>query len=84
MVKSKNLYFPLKIFHVHNELMSLDKEVNEFLRDKQNKRRSFLFLIVPPVSMVVLWALFVSLRMKGEISDFIFLNIITIKVTVCL
>ena len=29
MVKVKTFTSPLKIFHVHNELMSLDKEVNE-------------------------------------------------------
>ena len=32
MIKVKTFTSPLKIFHVHNELMTLDKEVNEFLQ----------------------------------------------------
>ena len=32
MVKVKTFSSSLKIFHVHNELMSLDKEVNDFYR----------------------------------------------------
>ena len=43
MVKVKTFTSPLKIFHVHNELMSLDKDVNEFFRDKQNKEGRFCF-----------------------------------------
>lgn len=35
MVKVKTFTSPLKIFHVHNELVELDKGVNEFLQ--QNK-----------------------------------------------
>ncbi len=38
MVKVKTFTSPLKIFHVHNELMSLDKEVNEFLETGKIKR----------------------------------------------
>ena len=38
MVKVKTFSSSLKIFQVHNELMSLDKEVNEFLEtNKINK-----------------------------------------------
>ena len=38
MVKVKTFTSPLKIFHVHNELMSLDKEVNEFLETNKIKK----------------------------------------------
>ena len=38
MVKIKTFSSSLKIFQVHNELMSLDKEVNDFLQaNKINK-----------------------------------------------
>ena len=38
MVKVKTFSSSLKIFQVHNELMSLDKEVNDFLQaNKINK-----------------------------------------------
>ncbi|MBM4053896.1 MAG: hypothetical protein FJ264_04310 [Planctomycetes bacterium] len=32
MTKVKTFTSPLKIFHVHNELVELDKEVNNFLQ----------------------------------------------------
>lgn len=32
MVKVKTFSSPLKIFQVHNELVSLDNEVNDFLK----------------------------------------------------
>ena len=38
MVKVKTFTSPLKIFHVHNELMSLDKEVNDFLESNKIKK----------------------------------------------
>ncbi|MEK7290687.1 MAG: hypothetical protein AAB013_02120, partial [Planctomycetota bacterium] len=38
MVKVKTFTSPLKIFHVHNELMSLDKEVNDFLESNKVKK----------------------------------------------
>ena len=38
MVKVKTFTSPLKIFHVHNELMTLDKEVNDFLQANKIKR----------------------------------------------
>ena len=38
MVKVKTFTSPLKIFHVHNELMTLDKEVNDFLLANKIKR----------------------------------------------
>jgi len=38
MVKVKTFTSSLKIFHVHNELMSLDKEVNEFLETNKIKK----------------------------------------------
>ena len=38
MVKVKTFTSPLKIFHVHNELMSLDKEVNDFLQANKIKK----------------------------------------------
>ena len=37
MVKVKTFTSPLKIFHVHNELMTLDKEVNDFLQTNKVK-----------------------------------------------
>ena len=38
MVKVKTFSSSLKIFQVHNELVSLDKEVNDFLQaNKTNK-----------------------------------------------
>jgi len=33
MVKVKTFTSPLKIFHVHNELMELDKVINDFLQE---------------------------------------------------
>src|SRR3990167_5396842 len=38
MVKVKTFSSSLKIFQVHNELMSLDKEVNEFLETNKIKK----------------------------------------------
>lgn len=38
MVKVKTFTSPLKIFHVHNELISLDKEVNDFLQTNKVKK----------------------------------------------
>ncbi|MBI2472457.1 MAG: hypothetical protein HYV59_14650 [Planctomycetes bacterium] len=38
MVKVKTFTSPLKIFHVHNELMALDKEVNDFLQTNKVKK----------------------------------------------
>ena len=38
MVKVKTFTSPLKIFHVHNELVELDKGVNEFLQANQIKK----------------------------------------------
>ncbi|HHT9137803.1 MAG TPA: hypothetical protein ACFYEK_11255 [Candidatus Wunengus sp. YC60] len=38
MVKVKTFTSPLKIFHVHNELMTLDKEVNDFLQTNKVKK----------------------------------------------
>ncbi len=38
MVKVKTFTASLKIFHVHNELMSLDKEVNDFLQKGKIKK----------------------------------------------
>ena len=38
MVKVKTFSSSLKIFHVHNELMSLDKEVNDFLQTNKVKK----------------------------------------------
>ena len=32
MVKIKTFTSPLRVFHVHNELIALDKEVNDFLQ----------------------------------------------------
>ena len=32
MIQVKTFTSPLKIFHVHNELVELDKEVNNFLQ----------------------------------------------------
>lgn len=38
MVKVKTFSSSLKIFQVHNELISLDKEVNEFLETNKIKK----------------------------------------------
>lgn len=38
MVKVKTFCSSLKIFQVHNELMSLDKEMNEFLETNKIKK----------------------------------------------
>ena len=38
MVKVKTFTSPLKIFHVHNELVELDKGVNEFLQENKIKK----------------------------------------------
>lgn len=38
MVKVKTFTSPLKIFHVHNELVELDKGVNEFLQASKIKK----------------------------------------------
>ncbi|MCF6147352.1 MAG: hypothetical protein E3K37_01705 [Candidatus Kuenenia sp.] len=38
MVKVKTFTSPLKIFHVHNELVELDKEVNNFLQQNNITR----------------------------------------------
>ena len=38
MVKIKTFTSPLKIFHVHNELLELDKAVNDFLQQNTIKK----------------------------------------------
>ncbi|MEP9410058.1 MAG: hypothetical protein HRF42_01405 [Candidatus Brocadia sp.] len=38
MVKVKTFTSPLRIFHVHNELMELDKAVNDFLEQNNIKK----------------------------------------------
>ncbi|MBU6391791.1 MAG: hypothetical protein KGJ87_00735 [Planctomycetota bacterium] len=38
MVKVKTFTSPLKIFQVHNELVALDKEVNDFLQKNNIKK----------------------------------------------
>ena len=38
MVKVKTFTSPLKIFQVHNELVELDKGVNEFLQENKIKK----------------------------------------------
>ena len=38
MVKVKTFTSPLKIFQVHNELVALDKEVNDFLQENKIKK----------------------------------------------
>ncbi|HHT9130739.1 MAG TPA: hypothetical protein ACFYEC_07745 [Candidatus Brocadiaceae bacterium] len=38
MVKVKTFTSPLKIFQVHNELVALDKEVNDFLQANKIKK----------------------------------------------
>ncbi|GAN33404.1 MAG: hypothetical protein DYG83_05835 [Candidatus Brocadia sp. AMX2] len=38
MVKVKTFTSSLKIFHVHNELMELDKTVNDFLQQNNIKK----------------------------------------------
>ncbi len=38
MVKVKTFSSSLKIFQVHNELISLDKEVNDFLQTNKIKK----------------------------------------------
>jgi isopentenyl phosphate kinase len=38
MIKVKTFTSPLRIFHVHNELMELDKAVNDFLQQNNIKK----------------------------------------------
>lgn len=38
MAKVKTFTSPLRMFHVHNELMELDKEVNDFLQANNVKK----------------------------------------------
>ena len=38
MAKVKTFTSPLRMFHVHNELMALDKEVNDFLQANNVKK----------------------------------------------
>lgn len=38
MIKVKTFTSPLRIFHVHNELTALDKEVNDFLETNNIKK----------------------------------------------
>jgi hypothetical protein len=38
MVKIKTFTSILRMFHVHNELVTLDKEVNDFLQSNNVKR----------------------------------------------
>ncbi len=38
MVKVKTFTSPLKIFQVHNELVALDKDVNDFLQKNNIKK----------------------------------------------
>ncbi|MDR4506712.1 MAG: hypothetical protein MRJ65_00505 [Candidatus Brocadiaceae bacterium] len=38
MVKVRTFTSPLKMFHVHNELMALDKEVNDFIQENNIKK----------------------------------------------
>ena len=38
MVRVKTFTSPLKIFQVHNELVALDKEVNDFLQANKIKK----------------------------------------------
>ncbi len=38
MIKVKTFTSPLRIFHVHNELTTLDKEVNDFLQVNNIKK----------------------------------------------
>lgn len=41
MVKVKTFTSPLKIFQVHNELVELDRSVNEFLQQNKIKKSNF-------------------------------------------
>ncbi|MCF6156355.1 MAG: hypothetical protein E3K36_14190 [Candidatus Brocadia sp.] len=38
MIKVKTFTSPLRIFHVHNELVELDKVVNDFLQQSNIKK----------------------------------------------
>jgi len=38
MLKVKTFTSPLRIFHVHNELLELDKAVNDFLQQNNIKK----------------------------------------------
>lgn len=38
MIKVKTFTSPLRIFHVHNELVELDKAVNDFLQQSNIKK----------------------------------------------
>ena len=38
MVKVKTFTTPLKVYHVHEELNSLDEQVNEFLSENKIKK----------------------------------------------
>ncbi|MDN3510152.1 MAG: hypothetical protein QY310_02930 [Candidatus Jettenia sp. CY-1] len=38
MTKVKTFTSPLRMFHVHNELIALDKEVNDFLQTNTIKK----------------------------------------------
>lgn len=38
MIKVKTFTSPLRVFHVHNELMELDKVVNDFLQQNNVKK----------------------------------------------
>lgn len=38
MIKVKTFTTPLRVFHVHNELVALDKEVNDFLQANNVKK----------------------------------------------
>ncbi|TLD41979.1 MAG: hypothetical protein JETT_1768 [Candidatus Jettenia ecosi] len=38
MAKIKTFTSPLRMFHVHNELIALDKEVNDFLQTNTIKK----------------------------------------------
>ncbi|MFN3532017.1 MAG: hypothetical protein ACK41Q_05810 [Candidatus Brocadia sp.] len=38
MIKVKTFTSPLRIFHVHNELVELDKAVNDFLQQGNIKK----------------------------------------------
>lgn len=67
MVKVKTFTSSLKIFHVHNELMELDKTVNDFLQ-QNNIKKWFPFAIALPIPMAVRWASFASSPMKNKIS----------------
>ena len=38
MIKVKTFTSPLRIFHVHNEILELDKAVNDFLQQNNIKK----------------------------------------------